>query len=130
MSFPPVPGADSFINGLKLRAATPAAGYTLVNGTGGVVSWTAPADGNNHRFLVIASLDVTSAETGGAAGVNFTTPDGTSSPFQQLFAGGQAADAYGAMLSAVIESGSTVYINQTSALTAGAAKLWAEIWGS
>jgi hypothetical protein len=43
-------------------------------------------------------------------------------------AGNNYAQAYA--VSQVVKPGSTVVVAQTSALTSGAAVLWAEIWGS
>jgi hypothetical protein len=112
------------------QAATPVAGVALVNGTPSILTWTAPADGAQHRVSVLATLDVTSTETGGAVGVTVTAPDGTSGTLS-LFAGAHTAALYGpvAPMDLIIESGSTVTIAQTSALTGGAATVWAEIWG-
>jgi predicted RecA/RadA family phage recombinase len=121
---------------LGLLAATPAAGVALVNGTPTILTWTAPGDGKNHRFLIVASMDITTLQVGGAVGVAFTTPDqgsNANNAFPGLFTGAQAAGFNYAQvysLSGIVKSGSTVSIAQTSALTAGAAVMWAEIWGS
>lgn len=117
--------------GLRLLATTGDQGYALVNGTGVVISWTAPADGELHRFTVFATMNVTSGETGGAISIFFTMPDGTNTNFT-LMPGGQG-DGFNFsefVYLVTIEPGSTVNISQTSALTGGAAKMWAEIWGS
>ena len=117
--------------GLQLQAATAVTGYTLVNGTGNVITWTAPNDGLMHRALITASLDVTSGESGGQIGLNFTTPDNVSSPFQQMFAAALSANAYAGTCYAVnVRANTSVNINQVTALTGGAAKLFAEIWAS
>jgi hypothetical protein len=117
--------------GLFRQAATPVTGFALQNATPAILSWTAPNDGQLHRVLLLASIDVTSAETGGAVGLNFTAPDGTSSPFQPVFAAGLGVNAAaGTALAVMCKAGSTVFFNQTSALSAGAAVVWAEIWGS
>ena len=44
-----------------LLASTPAAGFALINGTTTILSWTAPADGKNHRLSVFASAHISSA---------------------------------------------------------------------
>lgn len=121
--------------GMTLQAATPAAGYTLVNGTGAVISWSVPNDGSNHRFAIWANLHVATAETGGLIQVEYTGPwVGASTHFGQVFAAGLAADTTGqnppGLWNTIVAPGSTVTIAQTSALTAGAATMWAEIWGS
>lgn len=120
--------------GLLLQAATPVAGYSLVNGTGQVtnMTWTAPNDGNQHRIVIFASIDVTSGpETGGAITGSWTVPDGTSGAAFSIYAAGLSAGLHtaGAFL-AIVEAGATVTVNQSTALTGGASKLWCELWGS
>lgn len=117
--------------GFGLLAATPAAGYALVNGTGPVLSWTAPGDGKLHRFVIFADLYVTSAQTGGEIEFTYTLPNGINVTVE-LFSPNQGAGNVlpdNASLF-VMGAGGTVTISQTSALTAGAAAMWAEIWGS
>jgi hypothetical protein len=114
---------------LALQATTGTAGYTLVNGTGPILTWTVPADGNIHRVQLFLNLIVTSAETAGAIGLSgLMSPNGVShSP--GLFAGGAAAGLSQLTNSYFVESGTTVTLQQSSALTGGAAVLWAELWG-
>lgn len=118
--------------GLTLQATTGVAGFALQNGTPTIASWTAPNDGQLHRAMFFASLVISSGETGGAINVGFTAPDGTVVAWG-IFAAGQAA-GYGytqsPIVPAVVKAGTTVTISQGSPLTAGAAKLYAEIWGS
>ena len=117
--------------GIVKQAATAAAGYTLINGTGTVISWTAPSDGALHRFIIYATLYVTSAETGGEIEFTYTAPNGTNVTLE-LFSPNQGAGNVppdNASLF-VMEAGGTVSVNQTGGLSAGAATLWAEIWGS
>lgn len=130
MSFPPVPGADGFLYALKLRAATGLDGYTLADGTGDIISWTAPDDGRPHRVTTMASLDVTSDETGGNIRVGWTYPDGDGDALLLCDGGQTAGNNEVAEWSRIIKPGSTVTISQSVALTAGAATVWAEIWGS
>jgi hypothetical protein len=117
--------------GLNLLAATPEAGYTLVNSTGNIITWTAPNDGNLHRFQIFSALHVTSNETGGTIAVSYTLPDGTTT-LPTLFTASQSAGAISPATTflRLMAPGSTVTIEQTSALSAGAAVMWAEIWGS
>ncbi len=117
---------------LGLMAATPVAGFTLVNGTPNIISWTAPNDGQLHRATFFTTLHVTSGETGGAIGFTYTTPDGFAVASIQLIAGAQTNGAYTANppRAVVCAPGSSVVVGQSSALTAGAAVVWAEIWGS
>jgi hypothetical protein len=115
---------------MALLAATAAAGYAKVNGTGTIISWTAPNDGNLHRVMIFGSEHVTSGETGGQITVSWTTPDGTTVANQLVSAQGSTGGyPFGAYL-LVVEANATVSVRQNTALTAGAAVLWAEIWGS
>jgi hypothetical protein len=114
---------------LLLQAATPAGGYTLVNGTGNVVTWTAPSDGQVHRVMVLASLSVTSVATGGTISVAYTTPDGQAHT-SSVFATSQSAGGHLQQLPVIMQAGTAVTVSQSAALTAGAAALWAELWGS
>ena len=119
--------------GMSLQATTGAGGYTLANATGTVVSWTAPNDGELHRVFLTGECVITSAETGGAVDLSYTPPSGSAQTVT-LLAGGAAAGVStlnsGAGVTVIVGANTTVAINQTSALTAGAATLYAEIWGS
>lgn len=120
--------------GIPIQAATPVGGFALANSTGTIISWTAPNDGKLHRVLLFAVLEVTSAETGGQITITPVLPDGTSNT-KTLFAAGLGAGVdYPVGSSApqqfMVEAGSTFAVNQNSALTVGAATLWAEIWAS
>jgi hypothetical protein len=122
--------APEWLIGLLLQASTGAAGYALVNGTGNIVTWTTLNDGAIHRFIILGGTSISSAETGGVIAVSFNYPDGSSSTFT-LDPGGHASGhaAFAACL-AVCQANTVVTVKQTSALTAGAAVSWAEIWGS
>lgn len=116
---------------LALAVSTAVAGYTLVNGTGTVLAWTAPADGLLHRFTVMANMHVTSAETSGQGQVTiaFTLPDGFATTHTLFNAGAGTGDnGQASVFTRVVQAGSTVTIAQATALTAGAAVMWAEIW--
>lgn len=114
------------------QAATALAGYTLVNGTGTIISWVIPNDGQLHRFTVFASEDVTGATTGGAITVSWTMPDGTTASWVILPATQAATGFVTGQVSyqVLARPGTTVTVVQSSALTAGSAVAWAEIWGS
>jgi hypothetical protein len=123
-------GMPAWQAGFTRQASTPTAGYTMINGTGNIVTWTTPNDGNNHWFMVMMYVYATSAMTGGAVSNTFTDPGGN--------ANGSQMDAGGHALGASSWNGwwtpagpnTTVAITQSSALTAGAAKVWAQIWGA
>lgn len=111
-------------------AATAFAGYTLINGTGTILSWTAPNDGVMHRVLVMGTMHVSSAETGGTINLGVTLPDGTAGTFA-LFTAGQGGGAHNMSFETyLVAPNTTVTITQASALTAGVAKAWFELWGS
>jgi hypothetical protein len=126
VSFTAFPGTAP----LAKQADTGPAGFALQNATPAIISWTAPADGNDHRVTLFGVLEVTTLQVGGAVAVSFTDPGGNAHSFTVL-AGALAAGGHGvAATSYVIQSGTTVTLAQTSAQTAGASTLWAEIWGS
>lgn len=114
---------------LQLLASTGAAGFALVNGVPGILSVVFPLDGNLHRFIVFAYLAITTLEVGGAINVNLSGGGGFPA---SLYPGAQAAGLRVNSLSglAVASGGAnSVTVQQASALTGGAATLFAEIWG-
>jgi hypothetical protein len=119
--------------GLGLLATTGVAGFTLVNATPAVLSWTAPNDGNLHRYQIFAQLAVTSDETGGELAIVFSAVNGTLET-QQFAAANLTTGVYGpgsfSWLTGLVEPGSTLTLEQFSALTGGAAVFWAELWGA
>jgi hypothetical protein len=122
------------IPALQLQASTPVAGFPLVNGTPTILTWAVPNDGKVHRAILIAMLHVSSAEVGGQIISTYTASfPGAAEDFAQPFAGGLGTDTTGQVNSQfmyTIAPGSTVTLIQNTALTAGAATIWAELWGS
>jgi hypothetical protein len=120
--------------GFSLLATTGAAGFTLQNATPTILSWTAPNDGQLHRVTCFGMLHVTSAETGGQISIQYFGPfGGASAHTSQILAAGLGTDTAGqapSFFNVSVGGGTTVSILQSTALTAGAAVLWAEIWGS
>lgn len=127
-------GVPAWLAGLTLLATTGAAGYALVNGTGNILTWTAPNDGALHRVFVFATKHVVTTETGGQVQTALTLPDGFAVSGVGIFTGGQGAGIQTPSTTGnsalFAEAGTTVTVKQTSALSAGASTLWAEIWGS
>lgn len=124
-------GVPAWQLGFTLQQTTGLTGYALVNGTGNIVTWTAPNDGNMHRVFVLVEQHVTNTETGGAIGLATTAPDNTSHTFTPTgFSGGSGVSYASFAQSALVYPGTAVTLEQTSALTGGACVLWAEIWGS
>ncbi len=119
--------------GMTLLAATGAAGYSLVNGTGTIISWTAPNDGAVHRVILAGQLRVSGAtETGGQIVLTWTLPDASASGNQQVVGGSQAVGVHpiNGSFNIMCQANTTVTLTQASALTAGTAVLFAEMWGS
>ena len=116
--------------GIAALAATPAAGFALQNATPNIITWTAPNDGVNHRVQIFGGKRVTVGETGGVVQVNATDPGGGAIA-RQLDPGGHVAgDFVYTAAQFLVQAGTTVTVQQSSALTVGASVTWAEIWGS
>lgn len=115
---------------IGLVATTGVAGFALQNATPNILSWTPPNDGNMHRVIVITNGLVSSAETGGQINLNFTDPGGNVRG-RQVYAGGLAAGILvPALTQFLVQAGQAVTLVQQTALTLGAAEIWAELWGS
>jgi len=121
------------VPGLAVLAATPAAGYTMINGTGTIITWTAPNDGNLHYVLVFSIKHVTSNETGGDVNLAFTNPAGGTKTTDFIGAG-KTIDDYACDFPQwqflVTTGGGTVTLAQNTALTGGASKVYAALWGA
>ena len=117
--------------GLSLLATTGTTGYTLVNSTGNIFTWTAPNDGLLHRIICFATLTVTVTQVGGAITMPYTPPGGGAGASLTLYAGTLTAASRGPTTQAIlVEANTTVTLEQQSAQSSGAAILWAELWGS
>lgn len=125
------PAALATLGGLGMQASTGVAGFALQNATPTILSWTAPNDGQLHRGILFVSLFVSSAATGGQVNLTWTQPGGN--VFNPaVFAASQGSGGHlptGGTAGFNVAAGSAVTLNQATALTAGAATLWAEIWG-
>lgn len=100
-------------------ARTPVAGYTLVNGTGTIITCKVPNDGQTHPVMVTGVIIVTSAETGGQITVSFTLNGG--GQLLQIQAGGGGAGQSAAGGNFMADPGTTFTVSQNSALSLGAA---------
>lgn len=122
--------------GISPVASTGESGYALVNGTGTIISWTAPSDGNLHVFSIFARLIVATGLTGGAiyAGNGGTIlTGGTVNSGAFLWAANQGAGDYFLTKTTlagngVLGPGEQIYIKQSTAVSAGAGTVFAEIW--
>jgi hypothetical protein len=120
---------------LELLAATPEAGFALQDATPVILTWTAPNDGNLHRVTVFGLIHVASTETGGLVSLTYTGPFAgaalhTSTLWAAALASDTAGQATASPASLIVGPGTTVAIVQGTALTGGAATVYAEIWGS
>lgn len=111
-----------------LAAETPAGGFALQNATPVVYTWTTPNDGNLHGFEAYAALTVTLAETGGATKVLWTI-NGVAQQ-ATVFANALAVGTTVNTVQAVADPNTTVTLQQTSALTAGASKIFSVLYGT
>jgi len=115
---------------LVVVATTGENGYALVNGTGAILTWTAPNDGALHVAIVIAGAVAPGPAVGGAVGV-MASPDGahfTTTPlFNAALGTGTYEGSNGYPVTSIVAPGSTVTIEQTSAMTAGGVILYAVI---
>ena len=118
--------------GLKRVATTGDAGFALENGTPTIVEWTAPDDGKLHSAIITGSVNVTAAETGGQVIAELVI-GGSASAGQQLNGGGETGTGFYPPSSPIVftvRAGDTIRLVQSSALTAGAALVYAEIWAN
>jgi hypothetical protein len=124
-------GLPAWQTGMTQLAATAVAGYTFINGTGTIISWTAPNDGLLHRVSMYGYTHATATMTGGQVNFTFTDPSGTVFSAQEFVAGAVTTGNFQSNLIFIpVEANTTVSILQGTAMTAGTAKFWGEIWGS
>lgn len=124
-------GVPAWAAGMTLLATTGASGFALQNGTPTILTWTAPNDGQIHRIIASGSVYVSIAETGGHVTLGGTLPNGQALNAQNISTGGFGVGVVvSGPIMTYIAAGTTVTVVQASALTAGAAVLFAEIWGS
>jgi hypothetical protein len=122
-------GVPAWGMGLTLLATTGINGHALVNGTGTIISWTAPNDGQLHRVMVACQAFGASA-IGGETAFSFTDPAGHASGAQLLTSAGPSGIAYAQPWFIFVEANTTVTVTQFTALTGGSATVWPELWGS
>lgn len=115
--------------GLALRATTGPDGHRLA-ATGTIIGWAAPDDGALHRVLIGGTLDVAATTTGGAVTITFTSPAGTTRSTLLLGPGQPAGVQIPSPCMLAVKGGTTVSLTQSTPLTAGAAVLYADIWGA
>lgn len=130
------PGPLPVVSWLSPNSVVPVAsivptGFTLQNGTPSILQWQAPSDNNKHFVLFEGFLIVVTSETGGALQLQFT--------FANTFRSGlldpgahpnNAPNSFPVHFGTYVDSGTTVFISQQSALTAGAAILNGVLWAN
>ena len=122
--------ASLFASGLfNIQAATPVGGFALQNGTPTILTWNVPNDGKLHVAFVVMLKHVTAAETGGAITLSYNTPDGTPNSHTPFAGGGLINTLDEEQDFPLVQAGAVLTLAQSSALTVGASKLWAQIWG-
>ena len=97
----------------------------LINGTPTLVpAITIPNDNVLHLLLITCTVDVTTTETGGAVQVVVTQPNGHTIT-TNLQAGGTGGPGLGVgtPIFLVVPGGTTIQVNQSSALTVGNASV-------
>jgi hypothetical protein len=113
-----------------ITAETSSTGVALINGTQTILTVTAPNDGTVHVILAAVSLkDVTATLTGGEIEFKWTDSVGIN---RGLSIAGTAVGKYSQSVVAIetavtLEPGTTVTLTQTTAMTAGAAKVYGKI---
>ena len=116
---------------LTLRAITGDGGFALQDGTPVILSWTAPDDGRLHSIMQVAYIHAASDMTGGNIGCSFTDPDGNSVTDPVFVTGALSADFSNWNSNVLlVQPGSVSTVDQATALAAGAATCWAEIWAT
>lgn len=110
------------------QPAAQATNYALVNGTGTIVTFTTPNDGREHAYLVVMTVNVTLAETGGACQVAYTSKG--QAVVAALDPGTRAAGTFETSATIAADPNTAVTVSQSSALTAGTATLTTAISGA
>ena len=106
----PVPGLNLVASALNLD---------LGNSTPTLISYTVPADGNGHPFEVVGSFYSAAATTGGEVDIKFTQAGVAQS--ESIMLTGNTGLSGQSPFCGVADSGTTITVVQSTALTAGSA---------
>lgn len=113
----------------RVVADTGPSGFALQNATPTILSWTAPNDGKLHSVSLNSLIYVSSTQTGGQINASLTVGG---QPYSVLiYPQGANAGVHGManiISDFVCDPGTTVTLAQSSAQTAGAATLYAQLW--
>lgn len=113
-----------------VSAETSATGVALIDGTQTILSVTVPNDGKVHTLLALCGLkNVTTALTGGVLAYHWTLTSGTlfTQPTTGVTVGVHSRNIVGSFTAVTLKPGTTVTVTQSTAMTAGAAKVYAKI---
>ena len=114
--------------GIPITAETSATGVALINGTQTILTVTVPNDGKPHQLIATALKDVTTALTGGAVTLTLTALVTTPVTFSMTRTTvGTTRITTTSNSQTIVKPGTQVTIKQTTAMTAGAAKVYAKI---
>ncbi len=116
--------------GIPITAETSATGVALINGTQTILTVTVPNDGNMHTIVSAWAIkDVSAALTGGAVSISWTPYKGTVQTLTDSASTALVYETNVVFTSAItsLKPGTTVTVKQTTAMTAGAAKVYAKI---
>ena len=113
---------------LPITAETSATGVALINGTQTFLTVTVPNDGKVHTAQVMVAKDVTATLTGGTTAFTVTPLVGTTivtttTTTSVGYHGGITTNA----TIHLVKPGTTVTVTQSTAMTEGAAKVYAKI---
>ena len=111
-----------------ITAETSATGVALIDGTQTILTATVPNDGKVHALaFAVCEKDVTTAFTGGACTLSWTTPEGTARSIITSSTNVGAHFIAPTSGDTVLKPGTTVTVKQASAITTGAGKVYAKI---
>lgn len=112
-----------------VTAETSSTGVALINGTQTILSATVPNDGKVHQLIATSKKVITTALTGGDVATSWTQPPGTASTLALPSTSVGTTYTSTTVLSkgSLLKPGTTVTFRQTTAMTAGAAKVYAKI---
>lgn len=112
-----------------ITAETSATGVALINGTQTILSVTAPNDGKVHTLLAATFIkDISTALTGGTIILKWTTAaNQTATHTTTITSVGITAYSALTIESITVRADTTITLSQTTAVTAGAAKVYAKI---
>ena len=117
--------------GIPITAETSATGVTLINGTQTILSVTAPNDGKVHILLAASSIKtVSSAITGGATGFRWKalpTTTQTGGTTENTGVSQYTQNVISNNIAMLIKPNTVASFVQSTAMTAGAAKVYAKI---